>query len=49
MKDQLEIRNMFDRDIDILIVGGSVKAIKRYEKLLEQNKINQRNYSFIPE
>ena len=38
-EDQLEIRNMFDRDIEYIDSWWKRKAIKRYEKLLEQNKI----------
>jgi len=35
----LQIRNMFDRDIEYIDSWWKRKAIKRYEKLLEQNKI----------
>ena len=38
-EDQLVIRNMFDRDIEYIDSWWKRKAIKRYEKLLEQNKI----------
>ena len=38
-EDELQIRNMFDRDIEYIDSWWKRKAIKRYEKLLEQNKI----------
>jgi len=38
-EDQLEIRNMFDRDIEYIDSWWKRKAINRYTKLLEQNKI----------
>ena len=38
-EDQLEIRNMFDRDIEYIDSWWKRKAVNRYTKLLEQNKI----------
>ena len=38
-EDQLVIRNMFDRDIEYIDSWWKRKAIKRYENLLEQNRI----------
>ena len=38
-ENELQIRNMFDRDIEYIDSWWKRKAIKRYEKLLEQNKI----------
>ena len=38
-EDQLVIRNMFDRDIEYIDSWWKRKAINRYTKLLEQNKI----------
>ena len=38
-EDQLEIRNMYGRDIEYIDSWWKRKAIKRYENLLEQNRI----------
>jgi len=38
-EDQLVIRNMFDRDIEYIDSWWKRKAVNRYTKLLEQNKI----------
>ena len=38
-EDQLVIRNMFDRDIEYIDSWWKRKAINRYTKLLEQNRI----------
>ena len=38
-EDQLLIRNMFDRDIEYIDSWWKRKAVNRYTKLLEQNKI----------
>ena len=38
-EDQLVIRNMFDRDIEYIDSWWKRKAIKRYENLLEQNRV----------
>ena len=38
-EDQLEIRNMFDRDIEYIDSWWKRKAVNRYTKLLEQNRI----------
>jgi len=38
-EDQLVIRNMFDRDIEYIDTWWKRKAIKRYENLLEQDRI----------
>ena len=39
-ENELQIRNMFDRDIEYIDSWWKRKAIKRYENLLEQNRIN---------
>ena len=38
-EDELVIRNMFDRDIEYIDSWWKRKAVNRYTKLLEQNKI----------
>jgi hypothetical protein len=38
-EDELIIRNMFDRDIEYIDSWWKRKAVNRYTKLLEQNKI----------
>ena len=38
-EDELQIRNMFDRDIEYIDTWWKRKAIKRYENLLEQDRI----------
>jgi hypothetical protein len=38
-EDQLEIRNMFDRDIEYIDSWWKRKAVNRYTNLLEQNRI----------